>query len=78
MENARVLPHAGRWFTEGEPMSTTQPSVERSIGELPPIDGPIAEYDQYDQPTGYGYFRCSGCGVEAMAEGTVAAHCECR
>lgn len=30
------------------------------------IDGPIAEYDQYDRYTGYDYYRCRACGTEAM------------
>ncbi len=30
------------------------------------IEGPITEYDCDGTPTGYNYYRCSGCGVEAM------------
>jgi hypothetical protein len=30
------------------------------------IEGPIAEFDKYGDHTGYNYFRCTGCGVEAM------------
>jgi hypothetical protein len=32
----------------------------------PTIEGPIPEFDKYDDYTGYDYFRCTGCGVEAM------------
>jgi hypothetical protein len=30
------------------------------------IEGPISEFDKYGDYTGYDYFRCTGCGVEAM------------
>lgn len=30
------------------------------------IEGPIPEFNKYGNPTGYDYFRCTGCGVEAM------------
>jgi hypothetical protein len=58
-------------------MATNTLPPEERIDEKPPIEGPIAEFDEYDRPTGYGFFRCTGCGVEAMDEGTVALYCRC-
>ena len=34
--------------------------------DKPAIEGPIAEFDRYGDYTGYDYFRCTGCGIEAM------------
>ncbi len=30
------------------------------------IEGSIPEFDRYDDYAGYDYYRCTGCGVEAM------------
>ncbi len=30
------------------------------------IEGPIPEFDKHGDYTGYDYFRCTGCGIEAM------------
>jgi hypothetical protein len=30
------------------------------------IEGPISEFDKHGDYTGYDYFRCTGCGIEAM------------
>jgi len=30
------------------------------------IAGPLMEFDQYDQYTGYDYFRCRSCGRESL------------
>ncbi len=32
----------------------------------PRIEGPIPEFNKYGDYTGYDFFRCTGCGVEAM------------
>jgi hypothetical protein len=40
---------------------TTDESTDK-----PAIEGPIAEFDKYGDYTGHDYFRCTGCGVEAM------------
>ena len=32
----------------------------------PSIEGPIPEFDRFGDYTGHEYFRCTGCGVEAM------------
>jgi len=40
------------------------------------IAGPIPEYDQYDRPTGYDYFRCTVCGREAMRRVDLEGCCE--
>ena len=32
----------------------------------PSIKGPIPEFDRFGDYTGHEYFRCTGCGVEAM------------
>ena len=42
------------------------------------IEGPITEYDCYGNPTGYTYYRCSGCGVEAMRRRDIAGECNCK
>lgn len=43
----------------------TSGTTEESDDE-PRIEGPIPEFDKYGNATGYDYFRCTGCGVEAM------------
>ena len=30
------------------------------------IAGPLMEFDQYDQYTGYDYYRCRACGRESL------------
>ena len=32
----------------------------------PGIEGAIPKFDKYGDDTGYDYFRCTGCGIEAM------------
>ncbi len=39
--------------------------TNESAGE-PTIEGPIPEFNKYGNPTGYDYFRCTGCVIEAM------------
>jgi hypothetical protein len=41
------------------------------------ITGPIPEYDRYGRSTGVCYYRCSGCGVEALRRVDVQTHCRC-
>lgn len=39
------------------------------------IEGPLREFDRYDEPTGVTYFRCTACGQEAMRESDLADCC---
>ncbi|MFD1514550.1 hypothetical protein [Halomarina rubra] len=41
------------------------------------ITGPNPEYDCYGRSTGVCYYRCSGCGVEALHRVDVQTHCRC-
>lgn len=43
----------------------TSDTTAESTDEAP-IEGPIPEFDKYGDHTGHNYFRCTGCGVEAM------------
>jgi hypothetical protein len=55
-----------------EPMSTKDSAGLQRSGttdeptDEPRIDGPIPEFDKHGDYTGYEYFRCTECGVEAM------------
>ena len=40
------------------------------------IEGPIPEYDRFDQYTGYTYFRCTECGRESLTREGLAGCCE--
>ena len=63
----------GVWLRDMEPNVTDRfkdPVPERRIA------GPIPEYDQYDRPTGYDYFRCTVCGREAMRRVDLEGCCE--
>lgn len=40
------------------------------------IEGPFPEVDKYGRLTGR-YYRCAGCGVEAMTREVVRECCEC-
>jgi hypothetical protein len=39
------------------------------------VEGPIPEYDKFGEPTGAMYFRCTGCGREAMREKDLSECC---
>lgn len=39
------------------------------------IEGPIQEFDKYDEPTGAEYYRCSACGIEAMRKQDLSDCC---
>lgn len=41
------------------------------------IRGPIHEFDRNDNPTGATYYRCTGCGREAMRRCDLAGNCGC-
>ena len=41
------------------------------------IRGPIPEFDKYDRYTGADYYRCTGCGDEAMRRADLAGNCGC-
>lgn len=51
-----------------EPMSTDAPRGQEAAPATTdaPIAGPIPEFDHKDRPTGYEFYRCTGCGREAM------------
>ncbi len=51
-------------------------SYEESNHEMS-ITGPHPEYDCYGRSTGVCYYRCSGCGVEALRRVDVQTHCRC-
>lgn len=42
------------------------PGTTAESDDEPTIEGPISEFDKYGDYTGNDYFRCTGCGVEAM------------
>ncbi|MFB6200455.1 MAG: hypothetical protein ABEI98_00400 [Halorhabdus sp.] len=41
-------------------------SSATTTAEEPIIEDPIPEFNKYGNPTGYGYFRYTGCGIEAI------------
>jgi len=41
------------------------------------IRGPIPEFDKYDRYTVADYYRCAGCGLEAMRRRDLAGGCGC-
>ena len=41
------------------------------------ITGPHPEYDCYGRSTGVCYYRCSGCGVEALRRTDISEYCQC-
>lgn len=45
---------------------SSNPGATDESTDKPAIEGPIPEYDRYGDHTGHNYFRCTGCGVEAM------------
>lgn len=56
-------------------MATT-PQTDENVTNAPKIER-RAEYNAYDRPTGYDFYICLGCGIEAMHRSDVEAHCKC-
>lgn len=48
-------------------MQNTNPPIEKR-----------PEFDRYGTYTGYDYYKCIGCGYEAMWRSVVEDRCECR
>jgi hypothetical protein len=60
-------------------MSTKKSAGLQDSGttDEPTIEGPIPEFDKYGRYTGADYYRCAGCGTEAMRRRDLAGGCRC-
>ena len=57
-------------------MSSNDADRDKSPVTTDRIDGPIPEYDRFDQYTGYDYYRCRDCGRDSITREGLAGCCE--
>lgn len=57
-------------------MSANDADRDKSPVTTDRIDGPIPEYDRFDQYTGYDYYRCRDCGRESITREGLSGCCE--
>ncbi|UXF51013.1 MAG: hypothetical protein HQRvContig04_10 [Haloquadratum phage sp.] len=57
-------------------MSQYESGGDKSSPTTRRIEGPIPEYNRFDEYTGVTYYRCRNCGAEALDRAALRGCCD--